>query len=220
MNAVRNGATAGVCLSLVTLFHAQVARADDATLVQSDDTYYKQADQALNKILQLQKNTNQAKNVILFVGDGMGFSTVTATRIFEGQQRGIDGEFNVLAGEAFPYLAASKTYSHDAQITDFGAQRGRHDDRGQDPQRSNGPRPYSKARLLQRPERLNRSPPCGRWQRRLAWRRVPSRQRGSPTRRLAQPMPISPIEIGKQMPACRPRLFPPVAPILRGNWSR
>ena len=93
MKAVRNGATAGVCLSLVTLFHAQVARADDATLVQSDDTYYKQADQALNKILQLQKNTNQAKNVILFVGDGMGFSTVTATRIFEGQQRGIDGEF-------------------------------------------------------------------------------------------------------------------------------
>ena len=118
MKAVRNGATAGVCLSLVTLFHAQVARADDATLVQSDDTYYKQADQALNKILQLQKNTNQAKNVILFVGDGMGFSTVTATRIFEGQQRGIDGESNVLAWEAFPYLAASKTYSHDAQITD------------------------------------------------------------------------------------------------------
>ena len=48
----------------------------------------------------------------------MGFSTVTATRIFEGQQRGVDGEFNVLAWEAFPHLAASKTYSSDAQITD------------------------------------------------------------------------------------------------------
>ena len=118
MKAVRNGATAGVCLSLVTLFGAQGTRADDATLLQADDPYYKQADQALNTILQLQRNTNRAKNVILFVGDGMGFSTVTATRIFEGQQRGVDGELNVLAWEAFPYLAASKTYSHDAQITD------------------------------------------------------------------------------------------------------
>ncbi|MET0164960.1 MAG: alkaline phosphatase, partial [Vicinamibacterales bacterium] len=102
----------------MALFGAEGARAEDATLVQADDVYYKQADQALNKVLQLQKNTNRAKNVILFVGDGMGFSTVTATRIFEGQQRGVDGESNVLAWEAFPYLAASKTYSHDAQITD------------------------------------------------------------------------------------------------------
>ena len=55
MKAVRNGATAGVCLALVALFGAQGARADDATLVQADDLYYKQADQALNTILQLQK---------------------------------------------------------------------------------------------------------------------------------------------------------------------
>ncbi|CAM5591736.1 hypothetical protein MAUB1S_09991 [Mycolicibacterium aubagnense] len=93
-------------------------RAEDARLVQGDDPYYKQADGALNQILKRQKNTNRAKNVILVVGDGMGFSTVTAARIFEGQQRGVDGESNVLAWEAFPYLAASKTYSADAQITD------------------------------------------------------------------------------------------------------
>jgi len=117
MNGVRNK-TAGVCLLLITLFGGKVALADEAKLSQADDPYYKQADQALNTILQRQKNTNRAKNVILFVGDGMGFSTVTATRIFEGQQRGVDGESNVLAWEAFPYLAASKTYSHDAQITD------------------------------------------------------------------------------------------------------
>lgn len=94
------------------------AFAEDAKLVQGDDPYYKQADAALGTILRQQKNTNRAKNVILIVGDGMGFSTVTATRIFEGQQRGVDGESNVLAWEAFPYLAASKTYSADAQITD------------------------------------------------------------------------------------------------------
>ena len=58
----------------------------------------------------------------------MGFSTVTAARIFEGQQRGVDGESNMLAWEAFPHLAASKTYSSDAQITDSAPER-RGDDR-------------------------------------------------------------------------------------------
>jgi alkaline phosphatase len=105
-------------LACMTFVDMSIARADDAILAQGDDPYYKQADAAMKKVLQLQKNTNQAKNVILFVGDGMGFSTVTATRIFEGQQRGVDGESNILAWEAFPYLAASKTYSADAQITD------------------------------------------------------------------------------------------------------
>lgn len=118
MRGVPFGKVAGVCLAFATLLGARAAHTEDATLMQADDPYYKQADQALNKILQLQRNTNQAKNIILFVGDGMGFSTVTATRIFEGQQRGVDGESNVLAWEAFPYLAAAKTYSHDAQITD------------------------------------------------------------------------------------------------------
>ncbi|MDQ6433100.1 alkaline phosphatase [Mesorhizobium sp. LHD-90] len=97
---------------------AGVAGAEDARLMQGDDPYYRQADAALTEILKRQKNTNQAKNVILVVGDGMGFSTVTATRIFEGQQRGVDGESNILSWEGFPYLAASKTYSADAQITD------------------------------------------------------------------------------------------------------
>lgn len=106
-------------LAVATVMAAALpALADDAKLVQGDDPYYKQASGALANILKLQKNTNQAKNVILFVGDGMGFSTVTAARIMEGQMRGVDGESNVLAWEAFPYLAASKTYSADAQITD------------------------------------------------------------------------------------------------------
>ena len=33
-----------------------------------------------------------AKNVIFFLGDGMGISTVTAARIFAGQQQGLAGE--------------------------------------------------------------------------------------------------------------------------------
>ena len=56
-----------------------------------------------------------ARNVILFLGDGMGITTVTAARILEGQRRGESGEENVLAFESFPYTAFSKVYSTDAQ---------------------------------------------------------------------------------------------------------
>ena len=102
----------------VVALAVQAEAAENAMLTQTDDSYYKQAQETLKAVLARQPNTNQAKNVILFVGDGMGFSTVTTARIFEGQQRGADGESNVLAFEAFPYLAASKTYSHDGQVSD------------------------------------------------------------------------------------------------------
>lgn len=59
-----------------------------------------------------------AKNVILFVGDGMGVSTVTAARILEGQQMGKAGEEHNLFFEKLPYLALSKTYSWDQQTPD------------------------------------------------------------------------------------------------------
>ena len=59
-----------------------------------------------------------ARNVILFVGDGMGVSTVTAARIFDGQRRGQPGEENWLSFERFPHLALVKTYNVDAQVPD------------------------------------------------------------------------------------------------------
>jgi alkaline phosphatase len=63
-------------------------------------------------------NILKAKNVILFVGDGMGISTVTASRILEGQLKGEDGEFNRLSFEKFPYLALSVTASANQQTSD------------------------------------------------------------------------------------------------------
>ncbi|SDD57923.1 alkaline phosphatase [Kordiimonas lacus] len=63
-------------------------------------------------------NTKQAKNVILFVGDGMGISTLTAGRILEGQLQGKSGEENYLSFERFPYTALVKTYNVDAQVPD------------------------------------------------------------------------------------------------------
>jgi alkaline phosphatase len=60
----------------------------------------------------------KAKNVILFIGDGMGISTITAARILEGQLRGIDGEYNRLSFERFGYLAHSVTASANQQTSD------------------------------------------------------------------------------------------------------
>ena len=56
--------------------------------------------------------------MILFVGDGMGLSTQTAARIYEGQTKGKPGEENRLAFETLPYSALSKTYSWDQQTSD------------------------------------------------------------------------------------------------------
>ncbi len=50
--------------------------------------------------------------------DGMGVATLTAARIFEGQQRGESGEENRLSFEEFPFSALSKTYSTNQQTSD------------------------------------------------------------------------------------------------------
>ncbi len=60
----------------------------------------------------------RARNVIVFLGDGMSLTTVTAARILEGQRRGDSGEENRLAWDAFPATALSRTYNTDAQTPD------------------------------------------------------------------------------------------------------
>ena len=60
----------------------------------------------------------RAKNVIVFLGDGMSLTTVAAARIFEGQRKGGSGEENRLAWETFPATALSKTYNTDSQTPD------------------------------------------------------------------------------------------------------
>ncbi|KAF1706440.1 alkaline phosphatase [Pseudoxanthomonas sacheonensis] len=60
----------------------------------------------------------RAKNVILFLGDGMSLTTVAAARILEGQRKGGPGEENQLSWETFPNTALSKTYNTDSQTPD------------------------------------------------------------------------------------------------------
>ncbi|HAV35850.1 MAG TPA: alkaline phosphatase [Massilia sp.] len=54
----------------------------------------------------------QAKNIIFFLGDGMGPTTITAARIFKA------GEDGLLNFERLDRTARIKTYSNDAQVTD------------------------------------------------------------------------------------------------------
>lgn len=68
----------------------------------------KLATDSLNKALKQTYNTNLAKNIILFIGDGMGVSTVTAARIYKGQKQGHPGEETILKFEEFPHVALSK----------------------------------------------------------------------------------------------------------------
>ncbi|KPZ65355.1 Alkaline phosphatase precursor [Pseudoalteromonas sp. P1-16-1b] len=62
--------------------------------------------------------SGKAKNVILFVGDGMGISTITAARILAGQLQGEMGEDHQLSFETMPYSGFVKTYNVDAQTPD------------------------------------------------------------------------------------------------------
>ncbi|PKG57096.1 alkaline phosphatase [Shewanella sp. Choline-02u-19] len=68
--------------------------------------------------LTVNNQAGAAKNIILFVGDGMGVSTVTAARILEGQLKGQTGEENSLSFETLPYLGLAKTYNVDGQTPD------------------------------------------------------------------------------------------------------
>jgi len=60
----------------------------------------------------------KAKNVILFLGDGMSLTTVAVARILAGQRDGQPGEETLLSWERFPHTALSRTYNTNAQTPD------------------------------------------------------------------------------------------------------
>jgi len=63
----------------------------------------------LERALKTSINTNVARNVILFLGDGMGVATVTAGRIYAAQQQRLRyGEESSLAFERFRHVGLAK----------------------------------------------------------------------------------------------------------------
>jgi alkaline phosphatase len=95
-----------------------VAAAPARTRAESPDSWRESGQRTLAELQRAALAPTGARNVILFVGDGMGVATVTAARILDGQQRGASGEENVLAFERFPATALSKTYTVDMQTSE------------------------------------------------------------------------------------------------------
>lgn len=71
-----------------------------------------------SKIKDDQQIVGEAKNVILYLGDGWGIPTLTAARILKGQEVDQDvkwGEEASLHVDTFPFSGLSKTFCSDLQ---------------------------------------------------------------------------------------------------------
>ncbi|CAG0919537.1 unnamed protein product [Notodromas monacha] len=70
------------------------------------------------KTITSRRNCAKAKNVVVFIGDGMGIPVITAARILKGQKAGKTGEETFLNFERFPYTGLMRTYCTDKQVPD------------------------------------------------------------------------------------------------------
>ena len=87
-----------------------------------DKTYwYKKGKEQIrrNEVFFSAKDYGNAKNVIIFIGDGMGLSTVTAARMYKNLEGKRNGD--TLFFEKFPYIGTMRTYSVDHYVTDGAA---------------------------------------------------------------------------------------------------
>jgi len=91
-------------------------------LIHADNSWYQESAAQIEARHEMIKKLNakqgSAKNIILFVGDGMSIGTVTAARILAGQQQGRSGEENSLSFGLFPFTGLAKTYNVNAQTPD------------------------------------------------------------------------------------------------------
>ncbi|KAH8412571.1 hypothetical protein KR009_003177 [Drosophila setifemur] len=81
-------------------------------LPQEQQEWFDRGIDELKKAVAREYNRRRAKNVILFVGDGMGPNTVTAARIYGFKEEGL------LTWEHFPHMGLLKTYCADKQVPD------------------------------------------------------------------------------------------------------
>lgn len=116
---------AGLALSVfAATAHSAEPTSDDISTPYSDsgNPWFTAGEKALkdkaDAFQAIRPEKGAAKNVILFVGDGMGISTITAARILEGQNRGMSGEENTLSFGRLPFSGLSKTYNVDQQTPD------------------------------------------------------------------------------------------------------
>jgi alkaline phosphatase len=109
---------AGVVLAVLLAGCANRTMESGTPLLQAEDPWFVEGERALDATRARRPIGGRAKNLVLFVGDGLDVSTVTAARIFEGQARGATGEENLLAFERLPHRALLKTYNTNQQVAD------------------------------------------------------------------------------------------------------
>ncbi|EIM00462.1 alkaline phosphatase [Rhodanobacter denitrificans] len=76
------------------------------------------AAQAALASAQAHADGQRAKNVIVFLGDGMSIPTIAAAHVLAGERAGTDGESYRLSFEKLPFSALSRTYETDQQTPD------------------------------------------------------------------------------------------------------
>jgi len=101
-----------------TVFICSLVLSTGVSAQESAGEWYESGKKAVALAKKVKPIGEHAKNVILFIGDGMDTTTVTAARIYEGQRRGQSGEENLLSFERFPFTALVKTYTVDMQTPD------------------------------------------------------------------------------------------------------
>lgn len=102
-----------ISFALSTLILASGAMAEE-----SPAQWYQDGEALIAERRSTLDEPGEARNVILFVGDGMSLVTVAATRILDGQLRGETGEENVLHFERFRHTGLAKTYNTNRQTPD------------------------------------------------------------------------------------------------------
>ncbi|XP_042270377.1 alkaline phosphatase, tissue-nonspecific isozyme [Thunnus maccoyii] len=109
-------------VSILVLFLLVVCGSSNAKVEEENPEFWRsQARKTLQTALDRKLNTNVAKNILFFLGDGMGITTYTAARILKGQLQNKTGEETVMTMDTFPNVGLAKTYSVDFQIPDSAA---------------------------------------------------------------------------------------------------
>ena len=111
-----------VSFSIVACQYEYTPVSSDGRFIPSGNAWYSEGERSIRDqqayLAQTGVRPSQAKNVILFVGDGMSLGTIAAARILDGQRQGMTGEEHQLSFEQFPFTGLSKTYNVDAQTPD------------------------------------------------------------------------------------------------------
>lgn len=99
--------------------------------LETTEFWFAKGEEELSRALSKKENNGRAKNIIIFVGDGMSLPTVTAARVYKGQflvnntetQQGdlTEGNSADIYWETFPNVAHSKTYSINYMVPDSAA---------------------------------------------------------------------------------------------------